>query len=225
MSSDYPLPEIRVYGTQTSNEISVIGSKFINNSATDGGAIYSLGASVSMADDYYYSDMSPIDDDYKIISNFNIINSIFENNTANSGGAIYRSGVLSIYVEFYRTDVAIAQALADNYDIGVYANFNIENSTFTNNTGRFDGGAIYNTGGSSFSYYDYNGINQSIIEAIFGDINYGMNIKNSVFTKNTINNASSSNNTGGAIYNKDNLNLTNSSFIVRYLFFDNIYIV
>ena len=121
---------------------------------------------------------------FTIVSEVNvtIINLTFTNNTATNGGAIYNSGVLTVSNDTFTnnnaTEYSSGGAINNQYAMS------INNSTFTNNTA-YNGGAVYNTGGSPIP----------------------VTINNSNFTSNGAIN-------GGSIYNDNGgvLNITNTNF-------------
>ena len=192
-SSDQQVGEANGGGIYNTGTLNVYNSTFNSNTARNladqvggvvgyGGAIFSTGY-------------------------LNVVNCSFNSNSANEGygGAIYYKATngLNIVNSTFNGNRAYGFSLDEyifrtDYGGAIYCNsiggLNVANSTFTNNAAWGGGGAIYNTGG-------------------------GLTLKNSTFINNQahygiikIDYMRAYGGTGGAIYNNNNLNITNCTF-------------
>ena len=107
----------------SSENVEIINSQFINNSALNGGAIYFASADTS-----------------SITSNLKIVGSTFVNNRAVNGGAFYVSGDL-----FNVTSSTFNHNIATNDGGSIYsdAGGHIEGNVFEYETAGRDGGTMY----------------------------------------------------------------------------------
>jgi len=203
--------------SNSNGNVFINNSNFIDNSASDGGAIITSSSNSG---------------------NLNINNSIFTNNTGKSaGGAIYAYS--NDYLEINNSlfiNNKIENGTYGGGAIYTVSDMLINNSNFINNTATNNGGAIYvvdlskisiinsnfinNTADSGGAIFALNEINMSIDNCSFSNNNAvdGGSITSyiqndiKVINSNFINNTARS---GGAIYNTwgSYLNITNSNFI------------
>lgn len=174
-----------IYSTSNSN-VTVVNSTFTNNRARQGGAIYVDTGVINISDSKFEdNNASNGGAVYINTGNITVINSIFENNNASYGGAIYiTTANITLIKSNFNSNIAKTY-----YGGAIYmsaANATITDSNFNNNNAN-TGGAIYFYG----YYYSRNGI---------------LNIDNSSFINNTAKYS------GGAIYNANNITITNSYF-------------
>ena len=180
--------------------LNIYNSTFINNKATNGGAVYttSTTATLNIVDSTFINNTAA-NNGGAIRSNIAIItNSIFENNKAtNNGGAIYGNGNSTIINSIFTNNSATT------YDGGaIYANsyLTVKNSTFMKNRAN-DGGAIYtattNRAVINNSIFLENGVinNGGAVRLNIGTIT------NSIFKNNTATN-------GNSIYGRSSSQIT-----------------
>lgn len=140
-----------------------------------------------------------------------LINVTLINGTINNGGSIFNNGTLTI------TNCIFNKNNATNYGGGIYNSgiLNVFSSKFDNNTA-YSGGAIYSYENSTMNIYNSNFTNNKVNNvggAIDSETGALFNIINSNFINNTANIE------GGAIYAQDRYgafpgsNITNSNFI------------
>ena len=183
--------------------LNISGCKFISNEASwgNGGAIY-----------------------YTNCLNSVVENSIFISNEANNGGAIYNNrGYEQVGEADAASIIASSGEISIMEDDSEEEGFLVKNTTFVNNYGRWNGGAIYNNNVDNYivedskfisnfanygggAIYNYNDEirNEEYYYGYSWGYEYGwisttikgsnFNVKNSIFIKNNANN-------GGAIYN------------------------
>lgn len=125
----------------------VIGSRFTNNTAEDGGGAICTGSSaLSTVKDSTFTDNMAKSQCGGAIYDFggtlNVKGSTFINNTAPNGGAICSYGTLTNVMDStFKDNNASNGGAIYNAHIG---KINVKSSTFTNNTAKQYGGAIYN---------------------------------------------------------------------------------
>ena len=190
--------------------LSIIGSKFINNTATFvtgstrnyGGAInINIAGIVNIKDSSFISNNATEGGAIYNDGKLNIINSNFTNNTAkNYGAGISNKGIVSSPGIINITGSKFIGNVATNgsaiYSNGNWNNITINNSSFINNNAT-KGGTIYNTVGAisiSASEFISNSASEGGAICNYGGESSVLNITNSNFISN---NATQ----GGAIYN------------------------
>ena len=138
----------------TGGNAEIYSSKFVNNNATNGGAIFI--------------------DDYIILD---VYNSSFTNNVADLGGAIFVEGELNLHESIYSNNSANKMGGA------IYSNFyvSIVNSTFNNNSAEKGGAIILEDGVIINSTISENNAKISGGAVYVGE---KLDVKNSIFEKN-----------------------------------------
>ena len=241
-----------IYSYNSLLNITGVNCSFINNSAKTsigdmGGAIYNV-----------YGNLNLLGDNCSFINNYataggavfngagivTISNAHFiRNNVTNNGGAIYNeeNGHIYIYKSSFSNNKGEYGGAIYNYKTGIVTILNT--TTFINNTGNYEAGAIYNEGnitisGANCSFINNNLTSSSGLGGAIYNFNPGVLIisgANSSFINNsanvggavfnevgyvTISNAIFINNTanstsygGGAIYNDGLVNISGSSFV------------
>ena len=162
-----------------------------NCNATDGGAIYNKGESLT------------------------ITNSILINNSAtNYGGAIYNNNTTMILTNNTFTHNSVT---GEKYGGAIYNTKNatviLTNNTFTHNTAEYYGGAIYNNNATmSLTNNTLTNNTANSGGAIYNYNNATMTLTNNTLTNNTATATGNTHYGGGAIYNRNaNMTLTNNT--------------
>ena len=194
--------------------LAISGSRFIRNSAEQGGAVYNAGElSISGSSLNHNSALNhhPTRRPETGGAVFNadggelsIINSSFSGNRADAyGGAIHNGGELSIINSSFTGNSA-------NWEGGAVFNadggeLRIATSSFTDNWAQYRGGAIYSSGGISITSASFSD-NHAYGDEGGAVVNEGeLRITRSSFTDNSAAD-------GGVIFNRGELSIANASF-------------
>ena len=221
------------------DDVTVINSSFINNVASlggggfGGGAIYARNSNVSVFNSSFINNTMSDDFGGGAISSVNLVDGcIFINNYAQwfFGGAVYDVDVVNNCVFINNS--------ADNMAGAVYGADVVSNSVFVNNSAG-SGGAIGGSkvivnstfvnnsasrGGAIYCAYKWKGdcpvvvVNSSFVNnsADYGGAISSYSVSNYANLIDVINSSFANNsakNGGGAIYNKNNFSIMNSTFI------------
>ena len=203
--------------------LKINNSKFINNSAVDGGAIYNSG-NLTITNTEFISNIADTPDEYGTgfgsgaISNpsegtLTISSSKFINNSATRyGGAIGNHGSLTIFDTLFTNNKITSDYYDKDFAGGAIFNYyagdktvSIVKSKFSNNYA-MEGSAIYNIQ-SNMSIYDSDFINNTIFNEGYSGVETFMYINNSKFINNT------NVNEGYVIHNTANLTINNSKIM------------
>ena len=123
----------------SNDDITIINSKFINNTAKTGGAIYA-STNVNIINSTFINNTAIADGGAILcIENCNIVNSSYDNNKALTGGAIYTFNNQISYSIFKNNSATNAGVI---YSTG---SCKINNSIFESNNATNFGGVIYST--------------------------------------------------------------------------------
>jgi len=199
-----------------SSRLSITNSTFTNNYAyLNGGAIYNRSSRLSITNSTFTNNHS-VEERGGAIDNqgeLSITDSTFLDNSADIGG-----GALHNYGNIVSSSVSIINSTftgnsTDGNEGGAISNrlakLSITGSTFTSNSARFQGGAVYN-----YNSRGELGITNSIFVGNHSDGDGGaikstdseLSVTNSTFIENSADD-------GGAIYNRSGkLSITNSTF-------------
>jgi hypothetical protein len=115
------LDQSRIFNVHGNNTVTLANLNFVHGSATDGGAIQDVNATLNLINDQFFSNAAKNDGGAVLVgpsAHLNMANDRFVNNTAgNDGGAVANHGIM--------TDTA---------------------STYIHNQAEGDGGAVFNDG-------------------------------------------------------------------------------
>jgi CSLREA domain-containing protein/uncharacterized repeat protein (TIGR01451 family) len=203
-----------IYNT-SSGSLIVYDTAFIGNvnhtsgiNSDGGGAIFNNGGYLSVANSEFRNNSSfgfgggAINS--RSIGTVNITNSIFISNSADStGGAIFASGMVTVTHSTFISNTALNAGAFFTFDSD--SAVNIFNSTFNNNSGLSNGGALFangptNVSNSTFSMNDAFSGGAIYIGSVAGELT----IKNSTISDN------SATSTGSGIRNLMTLNFSNN---------------
>ena len=192
----------------------IYNSYFMNNTASNGGAIYEEKGDVDIVKCSFMNNTVTVDGGaiYDACSNITISNSTFENNTAiGYGGAIYLLNA-EILCELQQPGL---QELAEYAIFTPSENPLVYNGTFVNNAAG-NGGAIYYTGNAS-SFLEKKSSNEifNILILYGATFNVTPSIYEGIISSSSFvnNSARDFKGDGGAIYWNGNGNVSNSSFV------------
>ncbi|MCL2884433.1 MAG: bacterial Ig-like domain-containing protein, partial [Oscillospiraceae bacterium] len=198
--------------------VSVTGCTFTGNTASNGGAIYNSGDTISVTDSAFEDNNTSAGSGgaiYNYGANLSINNSTFKNNNANNGdggGAIYNTGNTFCVVDSTFTDNA-ANSSSGGAINTAGNNSRVTDTAFEGNTAaNGTGGAIYNyySDSDNFSvgtctFTDNSATNGG---AFYNDYSANFSITHSAFKDNRATGGS-----GGAVYSySDNFNADNAVF-------------
>ncbi len=161
-----------------SSDLTVVNSNFLNTTSQYAAAIFFRNYGNLVISNSKFKNLNANKTagaiGAKIISNMNISNCEFDNvSSENNGGAIY----VDVYggESVFRSDVIIKDTLFNNCYSGfggvilqLEGNLVIENTNFTSNAARYEGGAIY-TSHADVEIYNSKFISNSLVD----DISYG----------------------------------------------------
>ena len=192
------------------SNVSIVGSKFIDNRAEIGGALFAHNSSLHVVGSTYsYNKASFAGAMITFESSIDIKNSNFNENVAMIHGGVmiaYRDS-FNIHSTTFTSNSANSE-LAHGGVMMIYdSSFNITSSTFTNNSAAADDGGVIYTSDSSFNITSSIFTNNS---AAFGGV-----IQTSDSSFNIISNTFSNNraSSGGIMYTHDSsFNITSSTF-------------
>ena len=203
------------------NGIVNTGNRFMNNTAIiySGGAVYVSGSSTTNSGNHFINNRATDDGGALYISGSSTNNgNTFINNTASdAGGAIYTSGSITDTGDSFSSNRANNNGGALCVS-GSYRSVVIEGSNFINNRARNGGGggalsvlgswAVLRINGSIFVNNLITGADRNGGAVYVAQTNVQLiSVNNSIFVNN-----SATNGTGGAIYTKRGLSITNTVF-------------
>ena len=188
------------------NFIDIDGTKFVNNSALYGGAMFVWGSNYSISNSVFDNNsafgkgnMTPNNNNggALVVTQGNIpisgtiINSNFTNNKAQYGGAAWiNEGTIDISNSNFINNTATVEAGAIGFEPAytkitatVYA------TNFINNTAGVDGGAIYSNGDLRISDSDFDNNKAQKADIIYSNINGLLNINGNNYSNYTENKA------------------------------------
>ncbi|WP_225369635.1 Ig-like domain-containing protein [Methanobrevibacter arboriphilus] len=200
--------------------MNITQSRFQNNTATNGGAIYipetknltNYNLNVSMTIDKTNFTNNEANSNGGAINNnatLDITNSYFKDNNATNGGAIYNTNYLNINNSSFINNTANSGGAITNHE--QTAVLNIISAIFTNNTAKNGGGGAINHGMSAILNIDNTNFTDN------NSTNYGNTISSHYSNSTTITSSIFKSNNGRIIFNSVGiLNITYSTFAECY---------
>ena len=188
------------------NFIDIDGTKFVNNSALYGGAMFVWGSNYSISNSVFDNNsafgkgnMTPNNNNggALVVTQGNIpisgtiINSNFTNNKAQYGGAAWiNEGTVDISNSNFINNTATVEAGAIGFE-PAYTKITatVYGTNFINNTAGVDGGAIYSNGDLRISDSDFDNNKAQKADIIYSNINGLLNINGNNYSNYTENKA------------------------------------
>ena len=188
------------------NFIDIDGTKFVNNSALYGGAMFVWGSNYSISNSVFDNNsafgkgnMTPNDNNggALVVTQGNIpisgtiINSNFTNNKAQYGGAAWiNEGTVDISNSNFINNTATVEAGAIGFE-PAYTKITatVYGTNFINNTAGVDGGAIYSNGDLRISDSDFDNNKAQKADIIYSNINGLLSINGNNYSNYTENKA------------------------------------